>query len=288
MYERKLTRTIEVSPRKAEEFLHLNTFPGQRPMSPRKVNTYASLLKEGRFRVAEVALAKTPDGRQYLMNGQQTCQASMMSQIGFTACYQEYDCLTDRDLYALFGSFDVHGVRSEIDLIRGVRGLFKHKELNELGLQVLQLCSSALFYLGDGISPNFSNKANTKIAKAMLVDQDNVKDEVLMVNEYVQLGGARPKVAVVVAMLATFRKNPVKARLFWDRVIGGDKLERGSPQYNLHNFLASSSPTAGTGGLHGHTTRYKTCIAWWNSFVEGTSRMTVKVEAMKTLPEVKG
>jgi len=286
MYERKLTRTIEVSPRKAEEFLRFNTFPGQRPMNPRTVKTYTTLLKDGRFRVGEVALAKTPDGRQYLMNGQQTCQASMMAEVGFTACYQEYVCLTDHDLWMLFGSFDGHCARSEANVMKAARGLFQNKELNDMSIQVLQLCASALLYLRIDTSPSFSEKPATKTDKANLVDQH--KDEVLLVNEYVQLGGARLKVAVVVAMLATFRKNPVKARLFWDRVIGGDKLERGTPQYNLHNFLASSSPTAGTGGLHGHTTRYKTCIAWWNSFVEGTSRMTVKVEAMKTLPEVKG
>jgi len=285
MYKLTMARQIEVPPHKAEALLQMNTFAGQRPKSPRTVDCYASLMKDGRFRVAEIAVVEMPNGTRYLMNGQQTCQAGIISQVTFKASYQEYSCETDQDLWQLYGSFDTYRGRTEANIMLAARGLFQNAELHEIPVRVLQQSAAALLYLGNDRLPRFNERTLTKTDKANLADQH--KDEVLLINQYTAVASISLKVAVVAALLATFRKNPDKARPFWDRVLIGDHLERGTPQYHLHRFLASPGASV-NGGLKGHTIRYKTCIAWWNSFIDGGTRKTVKVEAMKTLPEVKG
>jgi len=286
MYKLVVARQIDVAPHKAESLIRLNTFQGQRPMSPRVINTYANLMLTDRFRVAEIAVAVMPDGTQYLMNGQHTCQSGIMAKKTFKASYQEYSCETDQDLWMLFGSFDVHRARSESNIMKAARGLFENEELNAVPLRVLQVSASALLYLGSGMTPNFATRALTKVDKASLVDKH--KEDVLITHEYCSHFGKSMQVGVVIALMATFRKNPGKARVFWDRVILGDKLERGTPQYALNHFLYALAGKVPNGGMSGHITRYKTCVAWWNSFIDGTNRSVVKIKAMKTLPEVYG
>jgi len=285
MYRLISARQIDVTPHKAESLLKFNTFVGQRAMSPRTITTYADLMKAGRFRVAEIGMAVLPDGTMYLVNGQQTCHAGVLSQETFKASYQEYACDTDQDLWMLYGSFDVHRARSEGNIIKSAQNLYKHEELHSVPIKVLQLSAASLLYLGKGTSPNFATRPATKTDKALLPDEN--KDDVLLLNDYCSLWGRVLKVGVAVALLATFRKNPNKAVAFWDRVLVGDKLERGTPQYQLHKFLTLDNG-ATTTGYAGHVLRYAKCIAWWNSFVEGKPRHAVTVQAMKSLPEVKG
>jgi len=286
MYRNTMHRALVFSPRKSEEMLKFNTFAGQRNKRPPTVSTYAELITAERFGVATVAIAIMPDGTRMLVDGQHTLSSSVMSQKSIKVSYQEYTCENEEDLWRLYAIFNTELSRTEADIMRSLHGLFKNPELNHVPTQILQLCSSALLYLRDGTTPLFSVKPQTKTIKPALVDTH--PDEVFLIKRYADLAGTRPKVAVVVAILATHRKNPAKAQEFWDRVIGGDKLERGTPQYNLHKFLTSPVAVSSNCGQTGHTIRYKTCIAWWNSFIEGTPRTVVKLQAMKSLPEVKG
>jgi len=276
---------IDVTPHKAEAFLHLNTFAGQRPLDGQVVTRYANYMKECKFRVAEIALAMAPDGVQYLFNGQHVCNAGILSGCTFKASYQEYVAPTNTDLWRLFGTFDTHRGRSETNIIKAARGLFVHQELSVIPLAVLKLTGAALLYLGEGTSPRFGINPLSKSDKPELVDAHT--EETLLVHSYVMQSAFPLRVAVVVALLATFRANAAKAQEFWDRVTIGDNLKRGTPQYNLHKYLIQPTDH-NRGGLKTHTRYYKTCVAWWNSFVDGTNRRVVNVQAMKSLPEVKG
>jgi len=280
MYRKKLSRVMRLTALKAAELLKLNTFPGQRAMIEFVVQTRMGQITDGTFREAEVVLGTAPDGAIYLMNGQHTCEACTRLGTTIDIWYAEYECETDSDVWKLFASFDTHLGRSQKQVMKAARGLFEHQELHEVRLEVLQLCGAALYALGDGVTPNFNTKGMGKVDRVVAVDK--FAKEVMVIDGYVPQSAIRLKVAIVTAILVTFRLNAKRAREFWDRVIIGDDLKRDTPQHRLNQYLTGDHNPAKGGSMHAII--YKNCIGFWNSFMSGDDRQVVHARAMKEFP----
>jgi hypothetical protein len=54
------------------------------------------------------------------------------------------------------------------------------------------------------------------------------------------------------------------------------------------NKTSVEKKLGGGGGHNGHTFTYATCVSWWNSWITGEKRHSVKVKGMKELPIIKG
>ena len=288
MYERiGKTRSFIVYPARAEDLLRQNTFSDQRKLDPFRVQCYMEMINDGSFREAEIAMAIVPGGGKMLMNGQHTLQACVMSGKPIMVNYTEYQCHDNDDLWRLFGSFDGNKIRSDYQIMKAAQGLFGPQELRDASVRTLQCCGSALLALGAGTVPNFHIRVVRKIEKAVLVQK--YPAEIAFVAPYTQAAAGRMRVPTATAMISTYRVNPVKAKEFWDRIIIGDGLVRGTPQWNLHRFLTTSDGASEhQNGEAAHIFIYKVCIAWWNAFIDGVARRMVKPKQMKSIPDVRG
>jgi hypothetical protein len=281
-----------VTPRKSEGFLQINTFSGQRPLIEGIAQRYGRAMADGRFRRGEVAVAICPDGSRVLMNGQHQCRGSVVSDASFKATVDLYKCPTWEDVWHLFGTFDVHRVRSSGNIMKAASGLFANEALRVLPQRLLNVCGGALAALGGGTKPVFKIPNEDRLRRPELVEQ--YADDVLRIASYPPDTIPFLRIPVVAAMIVTFRLNPEKAREFWDRVLLGDNLRRHSPQWRLRNALSVPSGKSlrnSTKSLLDSRVRagavYATCIVWWNTFLEGVDRHAVKIGAMKSLPEAR-
>jgi len=275
-------QTRKISPEEAKKLIALNNFPGQRPLLPTKARLYADMMNDGRMRPVSVALMTMPDGLKYLANGQHCLQAIVINNKPFMAIIEHYKCETPEDAWHLFASFDVHSTRTEGHIMKAARGLFNNPNLRELPLRVLTNCGSALFTLGTGLVPKFTGKPSNKAEKADLVQRH--VGEVM----WVALYGAYEhlmKVAIVAAMIVTYRANKQAAQEFWQLVAEG-----GVPGLT-HRFrdrlLRNEIGRNNCGGGHNRSKLiYTECIAFWNSWMKGEDRRGTKIAVMKDIPKV--
>jgi hypothetical protein len=279
----KLTQAPQsrkVTPKDCEYFLSLNNFPGQRTMNPLKVKSYGDIHRQGGFRPFNISVATAPNGQKYLVNGQHCCQMVQQTGKDCSATIEYFKCETDRDLWMLFGSFDVHATRSQSQIFKGARGLLASEELRELPLRHLSHCGAAISMMqGDAMS---------HIAK-----MSNKTDKVRFVDEnpgFVSWAAAfhdTPFIAtvgVLCAMFATYRVNKPESDKFWHQVKDGVNLKsKQDPIYRLREQLRSGCQTNMSSGSR-FTFEYAVCVSWWNSYRSGDDRRIVKVAAMKEMP----
>ena len=275
-------QTRKITPEEAKKLIALNNFPGQRPMRPIKARLYADMMMDGRMRPVSVAVMTMADGQKYLANGQHCLQAILINNKPFIAIVEHYKCETNDDAWHLFASFDVHATRTEGHIMKAARGLFNNSDLRELPLRLLSNCGSALFMLGEGTAPKFNGQPSNKAAKADLVQRHY--NDVLWVGEYAAHDHLM-KVAIVAAMLATYRSNKGAAREFWSLVAEG-----GTPGIT-HRFrdrlLKNDIGRNNCGGGHNRSKLiYIESIAYWNSWMKGEDRKAVKIAAMRDVPKV--
>jgi hypothetical protein len=277
----------DVSPKEAELFLAVNNFPGQRKLNQAKASMYATKMAEGTMRPVDIDVLTMPDGIKYLMNGQHVCTAIVLHGKSFPARVQYWRCENDTDAWHLFGTFDVHATRTERQIIKAARP-FLGDELADVPLRVLQQTASALAITRKRV-PDFWQMNMNKTEKADLL-KDNAS-EVLFVNEVYKIGGSSNepmfRVPVIAAMVATFRASPEKALRFWTRVVTGEMITRSDSEYKLRSVLSNRSLSGSISGGHMmNRSYYCYCVAHWNSWVRGEKRSTVKIRAMRTIPDV--
>ena len=70
MFNRIDTRTILMSPALAEKFLVDNGFEGQRRLDTKHVAHLAAEMQKGEYLTGHFVYARTPDGKDHVMNGQ--------------------------------------------------------------------------------------------------------------------------------------------------------------------------------------------------------------------------
>lgn len=278
-----------ISPKEAEAFLAINTFPGQRGYRPLKGKLYAENMDTGTHRRVEIAVVRVKEtNSDYLMNGQHNCHAIIMHGKPYPAVISYYACEAMEDAWRLFTTFDVHATRTERQFMHSRRGLFTDERLHTVPLHVLQSCGTALFAITSSdpksTGPQFQNNAGTKTIKADLVER--FSDDVLFVNQFSECDHLM-RIGAVAAIIATLRKNKIAALEFWTRVESGEMLTIGDHRRKLRDALISKKYLKHTrGGCQGQVATYTTCIVWWNAWRRGESRHAVKLNSMGRIPKV--
>jgi hypothetical protein len=290
MYKLTSSKQEVLTPKRAEGFLAINTFAGQRPLNEATAQRYAAVITAGAFRRGEIATAICPDGSKVLMNGQHQCRACVLSGNDIPVIVDTFKCYTWEDVWHLFGTFDVHRGRTELNIMKAARGLFPSQNLQNMPLRILSVCGSALVFLGGGVKPNFRATAMEKTRKPDLVQK--YEADVMIFAKYPEDIYNQITVGIATAMIVTHRLNKTRSTEFWDRVLFGDELKRNSPQWKLHQALFLNDSLRNTkrrtsGGQSLHIVAYSVCILWWNAFLDGTDRKIVKVGAMKGVPEAR-
>jgi hypothetical protein len=279
----KLTSQIQsrnVTPEEARHFLAINNFEGQRALNPIKARYYADLIRERLMRPPNIATAILKDGQKVLMNGQHCCQAIIISGKPFPCTIEHYKCDSNGDAWKLFASFDVHATRTEGHVMKAARGLFS-EGLKSIPLRTLQAAGSALYILGDGENPRFNGQPPNKAVKPNLVAEN---EELLSWLSEFSEERYITKVPVFAAMIATYRANEECAREFWGSIKDGDNL-RGVARVFRDLLMRNQVGATSFGGHLRARSIYIACIAYWNSWMSGENRRSVKIAAMKDIPK---
>lgn len=274
--------TRDVSPREVnEKFLPINNFPGQRPLNLKKVKLYAIGMESGSMRPVSIDVATGPNGIKYLMNGQHVCTAIVDFGKPFKASVSYWTCDTEDDLWKLFATFDTHASRTQSQIIKGARPFLKDPELHEMPIRLLSACGTALDIIKTP-KPIFTKSLGDKSEKVSLIDSHS--DEVLWINRFKEHDHLT-KVGIIAAMIATARKNTARAVEFWELVATGVSIPTEKhPAYRLREKLKEGAKRPS--GSAQHFELYCTCICWWNSFITGESRRSVKISSITEPPEV--
>mgnify|MGYP003344288628 CR=1 FL=1 len=274
------TQSRKISPKEAEYFLSLNNFPGQRSLNPLKVKKYCDIAIQGGFRPFNVSIATAPNGRKYMVNGQHCCSMVSITGRECNATIDYYRCDTDRDLWMLFASFDVHATRTQSQIIKGARGLLSNEKMRELPLRHLSTCGTALSLMrGEVLTPGAQCDKSEKVK---LVDEN--PDFVLWSSIFHETPFLAT-VGVTTAMIATYRASKTGADKFWTMVKDGiGFISKQDPAFKLREDLRSRH-LANLKPSKRYLVEYAISVSWWNSHRKGESRNSVKVGAMKELPK---
>lgn len=273
----------KIAPKEASSLLTFNNYHGQRPMNEAKARMYSELIKLGKMRHADVCVAVGPDGNRYLLNGQHTLQGCVWSGKELLVVIAYYKCETWNDVAELFASFDTtYSIRTQNHIFIAYRAGYANEKLRDVPLRTLGSCGTALAALQTSV-PCFIAKTGDKNVKPKLVE--NHPSEVLWIASFVDCTFLQ-KVGAVTAMIATRRKNPAKAELFWRKVQSGlGYATKNDPEKKVREFLIGSA-NLGNNSRNAHESIYAICISWWNTFVTGDTRNGVKLAVMKDLPKV--
>ena len=277
------TRKVTIEEIK-KKFLPCNNFPGQRELNPLKVHRYSLKMDRGEMRPVDIAIATLPSGIKVLMNGQHACHAIVMHGKPHLATISYYTCETDEDAWKLFATFDGHAARTDGQIIKAARGLFTDERLHDLPLRVLTTAGSAFIMIGAGGKPRFELTGIEKTDRADAVQ--NNADEVIWLASWKDHKHLF-RIGVFAAMINTHRKDASIAQSFWQTVADGiGVVTKDSPPYRLREWLRNFSKSPCGRARDMHFIVYSTCISWWNSYVTGQKRNSVKVGAMQEPPDV--
>jgi len=196
-----------------------------------------------------------------------------------------YTCDSEDDLWHLFATFDVHATRTQGQIFKGARPFLKDDRLHAMPLRILSACGSALAIIGDKGKPNFNRHSSISKTPKVEAVNDN-SDAVLWVNGLINKNTQHlSRVGVIAAMIATRRANKEMADSFWKVVADGIGVtSKDSQAWRLREKLLHSG--ASLNSRHGHFIAYSICVSWWNSFVAGEKRNSVKIQVLKEAPAV--
>lgn len=286
MYKYIRTETRELTPSECEQMLKFNTHPGQRSLNNKKARLYADAIVDGSMLPSSVAVALMHDGSTVIMNGQHVLTGGALSGKNHLFQISYYQCETKDDAWQLYAKFDTHQTRSNRQIMKGARGLFNDPRLQEVPLSVLGLCGTALMALAGGQSdPVFTNSGVIdKTIQPRLVEEN--AEDVLYVAEFADKRHMM-RAGVVMAIIAISRKGNGRANEFLKKIADGVGFtSKMDPAYRLREHLLEGVLQADLSNSSRHRMYYSLCVSWWNAWISGEKRSSVKLGAMERIPKV--
>lgn len=283
MYQESSIKIITVDKNQAEDFLKMNVFESQRPLSLKHVKKLEREINEGTFRIGEIATAVEHynDNKKVLVNGQHQLMAIRSTGKKIKAVYEIYDVFTPGDLSLLFRKFDNNYVRT-----LGQKSVVEARSLGvDWPNKTISLLTSGLRYkLGDP-----DGKRGADFAIEELKNNLKVGD---FINTLFSETDDRPyhlmRGPVVHAILLTYEKSQTDSNVFWRQVRDGEGLKKSDPSKCLRDFLLGTSVGFGRGvadvkkvSLHEMTAK---CVTAWNAFRKGTNT-DLKYYSTKPIPK---
>lgn len=290
---RKLSdRRIPLGPKRAEEYIDLPIFEGEREVSENHVQTLCDAMREGVFLSDSVTMATaTLNGKEYKINGQHTSWAVIYMQKikpGFSLNVREirYEVDSDEQLRLLYSSFDVNKPRSSGHLTQV--NLAGTAELSGFSTNIKsRVISGFKFWKWGAMKGKRAASSRQTPAQIAAVIREGYLPLFATVCEQFAKHGADYNLLrgpAVAAMFETIHKSKAKAIEFWDVVATGLGLEdKSDPRYVLREWLQRNSLKDNRVRQKASATpetMYRCCIQAWNHWRAGNP-----VEHLKTTKE---
>ncbi|MCL2001548.1 MAG: hypothetical protein FWG74_08950 [Planctomycetes bacterium] len=260
-------RLATIRPEEAARLLEQrNTYCGQRPRRQSHVDFLARKMKDGLFLNAEISYASLPDGSWALTNGAHTLAACRQSGVPFMGSIYGYECTDLNDLFTLYSESDQGARRNLTDVMRAGQNTFT-AELKEIPHGQLALYGAAILMAGmEGGRPGFQSRKATPQSRVRAVATH--QEEALFLHEF---SGAflLKRIPIRMAMVATFRADANRAKVFWSGVADPERLPATDPRRMLHAQLLSKECRRGTATAIHRT--YSQCVHHWNAHATGSA-----------------
>jgi hypothetical protein len=275
----------KIYPPEARRLWGLNTFKGQRPVNKNHVDELVKASNMGLFTMGWIAVAR--NGKEDLLaNGQHVLKVIERTNKPHRCVVSEYECPTANDVWLLFSTFDHHRKRNFRDTMRAAResGALPG-DLTGIPVDVLSRAGKAV-YIANMADPVFVTVPDKAQVYAVKRYAEEIEFIALMAASS-QPRTVTSKIGMCVAMAKCYRANKKKALEFFPDVITGENLTAKDPAYKLRGELIDPKPTQGTyKGAAAQREFYVRAVSWWNVFVSGEKKSSIRYRPDKDLPKV--
>lgn len=272
-----------------DQFVKMESCPGDRPMSDKRVEYLKNEINAGRFRGATLASVYCREtGKVYRVNGKHTVMALMDSDRNGTMLQLEKfvaDNLSDvADLYSTFDAA-VNSRRSS-DVNSSVCAA--HPHLANLSTRTRNWLIAGLAFAKWG-SNCF---AKPPLARAKLVEgEDGLCTWILSTIDmiHVRKRSAFARYPVIGAMVNTWRKDSEFAKQFWPQVFDHDETDPASGYTMLAVYILRACAFDGSKSINRVNPRclYIASIKIWNAIRANDLPKLLTVRSPDGVPEVK-
>lgn len=280
---------------KAEEYLSLPEFDGERKPSEDWVQRLRDEMARGSFVPQSVLLASAwLDDTRYKINGQHTCWAIFLSTGDPSYQVREVVYRVDdlKQLKLLYSKFDVGRTRSVGHRLRVL--LCDTPELADIPPELVEKIALAIrFWQIPGRDERDHYQPEQTAALALKHHLGTFKKVGDYLAELPREHRPRNQ-PLLAAMCATFDKAPVKAAEFWTPVLDGVGLpSRTDPRYVLRTLIQNSmlrdSRKHSDGSKESILAEdlYAACIHAWNKWRSGESIKQLRPRAIGKRPKLR-
>lgn len=252
----------KIQPIEADTILATCQYSGQRPYRPSHASFLSEEMRRGNFKeTALIVVAKTPDGKKYLANGQHTLNAIRLCNIPQTVTFFSVDSESMDDVARLYTSIDVGITRTFSDQVAALN------LADELGFTPTQMN-----YLQAACKMIHSNFTQNRTIKKVHIDDAIgwAKDYAKYAHNYFDATFGAPKeITNSMSRAATMSVGLVSYRFtalgygrdrideFWSGVTFGEMLSKDDPR----NAVRSHLLTTGMNGGGYNITKYRSTIS---------------------------
>lgn len=280
-----------VDPDLARTWLRDHKYEKQRKIRPYHVKNLANEMIANRFMEKTAIHFCYFDGRFYLVNGQHTLSAIVLSEQSVNLIVVVYPCTTWTQVADYFARFDTHLTRQMSD------SLYAHEIDRHFGVTKTQLSwitAAAIYYAY--MTNEISSKAATQIThdeKLSLVMKhgDAINDALKISDGFHNVTWVVRKTSLACTrILNDF--DQAAAREFWRCTIEDDGLRRGDPRKALVELFRSAVTIGGGWGSYaGRKTMtdpqwVKAISLAWNAFIDGRDLVILKTAGALKSKEV--
>lgn len=272
MEQRSYMETILMTPTLATEWLATLTLDRQRNINVARIADYAADIKAGKWRTSIIEV-RILQGKRYLVNGQHRLRAVINAGIPvyFDVITRIVD--TERDLYADYAVIDRQLPRSTRQIIRAVN------LASDLGMTEQQAgrLTAAMLPIASGFTASYArhDQARTVNGRMELARAWNQE----AIHAFATIGeGDKPRIRTLYTVpvfsvaLVTFRFQPEKAEIFWQKVATMVNLTEDDPAYTLAEYLMRIK-------VHNriYANIWKACARTWNAYFTNRSLRYLKM-----------
>ena len=259
-------RLVTIKPKEAAQMIaEHNAYSGQRPLRDAHVRYLSGKMEENRFfQEAQIAFARLPDGSSTILNGQHSLRSCVRSGVPIDASIRVFECRDETDLFQLYSEMDQGLRRSQADVTRAGRNIMPPSLQSVHIGQLAQYGAAILMAPAEGRPAVFQSRSISPQNRVTAVCAN--PEEALFLHRYFGWMLLN-RVAVRMAMAATFRADADRARLFWDGVVHPDQFPNVDPRKQLFNRLLEKE-CARSSAFAVHRT-YSACLNHWNAHAAG-------------------
>ena len=274
--QRKVTAIIaDVTPEMARVMREECHYERQRNLSERNILRLACEMEAGRFVPGTpITLACFADGMKYLMNGNHTLEAIMLSGKPQKLTLINVHVDSADEAGRIYAVLDTQKARTWADSLRAMG--------RESEVQYAPRVVSALGPIMAGLVPGKIGTAQqqSRQARIDMMGEYAVAAEILFagVSGSNKQKGLLLRAPVLGVALATAKYQPSSAVEFWGGMVADDGLKTGDPRKALLGFLRAVTGGA-SGGSRGMSDQILACKLAWNAWFKGKPLTAIRISA---------